>query len=96
MMQTKKRFGKIGGNTAYHGYQSFSKGEVTAGIAHQIGCECARRLWGERYEVVVATHLDKECIHNHFVINSVSFVDGKKYTTVGILPLTSGNLRWTL
>ena len=96
MMQTKKRFGKIGGNTAYHGYQSFSKGEVTAGIAHQIGCELARRLWGERYEVVVATHLDKECIHNHFVINSVSFVDGKKYndckTTYRLLRETSDAL----
>ena len=79
MTATKKRFGKTGGNTAYHGYQSFSQGEVTADTAHQIGCELARRLWGERYEVVVATHLDKECIHNHFVINSVSFVDGKKY-----------------
>ncbi len=29
--------------------------------------------------MLVATHLDKECIHNHFVVNSVSFVDGKKY-----------------
>ncbi len=79
MMITKKRFGKTDGNMAYHGYQSFAQGELTAEIAHQIGIELAQNLWGDRYEVVVATHLDKACIHNHFVINSVSFVDGRKY-----------------
>ena len=36
-------------------------------------------MWGDRFEVVVATHLNKEHLHNHFVINSVSFIDGKKY-----------------
>ena len=34
---------------------------------------------GDRFEVVVATHLNKHHVHNHFVINSVSFIDGKKY-----------------
>ncbi len=38
----------------------------------------AQRLWGDAYQVVIATHLDREHIHNHFVINSVSFVDGKR------------------
>ena len=36
-------------------------------------------MWGDRFEVLVSTHLDKAHYHNHFVINSVSFVDGKKY-----------------
>ena len=36
-------------------------------------------MWGNRFEVVVSTHLDKEHLHNHFVINSVSWVDGMKY-----------------
>lgn len=80
MMQVKKFFAKTDGTVAYHGYQSFSENEVDAETAHQIGCELARKLWGERYQVVVATHIDKQShIHNHFVINTVSFVDGKKF-----------------
>lgn len=80
MMAAKKRFGKEDGTIAYHGYQSFAPGEATPAIAHQIGVELARRLWGERYQVVVTTHLDKaNHLHNHFVLNTVSFVDGIKY-----------------
>lgn len=79
MMMVKRQFGKEGGIIAFHGYQSFAPGEVTPEQAHEIGVELARRLWGDRFQVVVATHLDREHIHNHFVLNSVSFVDGKKY-----------------
>ena len=39
----------------------------------------AKEIWGERFEVVVATHLNTDHYHNHFVVNSVSFVDGLKY-----------------
>lgn len=68
MMAVKKRFGKEEGTVAYHGYQSFAPGEATPEIAHRIGVELAQRLWGDRYQVVVATHLDKENhLHNHFV-----------------------------
>lgn len=80
MLAVKKRFGKEDGTIAYHGYQSFAPGEATPEIAHKIGVELAQRLWGNRYQVVVATHLDKaNHQHNHFVLNTVSFVDGKKY-----------------
>ena len=80
MLSVKKRFGKEDGTIAYHGYQSFAPGEATPEMAHQIGVELARRLWGERYQVVVATHLDKaNHLHSHFVLNTVSFVDGIKY-----------------
>ncbi len=79
MMATKKRFGKTGGNMAYHGYQSFRSGEVTPEEAHQIGLETARRMWGRDYEVLIATHLNTDNLHNHFVINSVSFRNGKKF-----------------
>ena len=73
MMAVKKRFGKEDGTVAYHGYQSFAPGEATPEIAHRIGVELAQRLWGDRYQVVVATHLDKENhLHNHFVLNTVS------------------------
>lgn len=54
-------------------------GEVTPEQAHAIGVAFAQRLFGDRYEVVVGTHLDKAHLHNHVVVNSVSFVDGKKY-----------------
>lgn len=80
MLAVKKRFGKENGTVAYHGYQSFAPSEATPEIAHEIGMKLAARLWGGRYQVIVATHLDKENhLHNHFVLNTVSFVDGIKY-----------------
>ena len=79
MMATKKRFGKNGGNVAYHGYQSFKTGEVTPEEAHKIGIKTAKKMWGDKYEVIVTTHLNTDNLHNHFVVNSVSFKDGKKF-----------------
>ena len=79
MIAVKRRFGERGKNIAYHGYQSFAAGEVTPEEAHAIGMETARQMWGARYQVVVTTHLNTDNIHNHFVINSVSFVDGRKF-----------------
>ena len=78
MMTTKQRYGKFGGNVAYHGYQSFKTDEVTPDEAHQIGIEAAKRMWKE-YEVVVTTHLNTDNIHNHIVVNSVSFKTGRKF-----------------
>lgn len=80
MIAVKKRFRKEDGTIAYHGYQSFRESEVTPEQAHRIGIRLAEELWGERYQVLVATHVDKEShIHSHFVINTVSFVDGRKF-----------------
>lgn len=80
MMAVKKRFGKSDGVVAYHGYQSFAPGEADPATAHTIGVKLAEELWGEKYQVLVATHLDKENhLHNHFVVNSVSFLDGIRY-----------------
>ena len=79
MTDTKKRFGKTGGILAHHAYQSFRPDEVTPKLAHKIGVETARRIWGDDFEVIVATHMGSHCIHNHILLNSVSFVDGKKY-----------------
>lgn len=76
---TKLRFGKTGGNVAYHAYQSFKPGEVTPDEAHAIGVELARELWGDRFQIVVATHTNSHCVHSHIVINSVSFIDGLKF-----------------
>ena len=80
MMAVKRKFKKLGGVVAYHGYQSFAEGEVTPDEAHKIGIELADELWGDHFQVLVTTHLDKEShIHNHFVINTVSKLDGHKF-----------------
>ena len=76
---TKHHFGKTDQILAWHGYQSFKHNEVTPELAHQIGVLTAQELWGDRFQVVIATHLDKGHIHNHFVVNSVSCVDGLKF-----------------
>lgn len=79
MTRTKKQYDKEGGIVAFHGYQSFKPGETTPETAHAIGVKLAAKLWGKRFEVVVSTHLDKSHIHNHLIINSVSFTDGKRF-----------------
>ena len=79
MMNTKKQLFKTDGIECFHGYQSFVSGEVTPEVAHEIGVKLAEKLWGNKYQVIVATHLNTNNIHNHFVLNSVSFKDGKKF-----------------
>ena len=79
MQFVKTIYGKENGILAFHAYQSFNEGEVTPEIAHEIGVKLANEMWGDRFQVVVSTHLNTRHLHNHFVINSVSFKDGKKY-----------------
>lgn len=81
MLAVKKRYGKDEGIMAFHGYQSFAPYDnITPDMAHKMGILLAEKLWGERFQVLVATHLDKENhLHNHFVVNSVSFIDGLRY-----------------
>ena len=79
MILTKQQFRKTDGFIAWHGYQSFKPGEITPELCHKIGVMTAKAMWGDRFQIIVTTHLDKEHLHNHFVFNSVSFVDGKKY-----------------
>ena len=78
MMESKRRFGKLKGNVAYHGYQSFRPGELTPELCHEIGIRTAQSMWPD-YEVVVSTHLNTDSLHNHFVVNSVSFKTGEKF-----------------
>ena len=80
MIDTKNRFNKgkekiIG----YHLIQSFAEGEVTPEIAHELGLEYVNEVFGKDFEVVVATHLNTDNVHNHIVINSVSLKTGKKF-----------------
>lgn len=79
MILTKKQYGKNDNYIAWHGYQSFKVGEVEPQMAHEIGVKLAKEMWGDRFQIVVTTHLDKDHIHNHFAFNSVSFRDGGKY-----------------
>lgn len=96
MSRTKLQFQKTDGILAFHGYQSFAPGEATPETAHAIGVKLAQELWGGRFEVVVSTHLDKHHLHNHFVLNSVSFMDGKRYydnnATYALMRQTSDRL----
>ena len=79
MQATKGKYCKTGGVLGYHFIQSFRPGEVTPEQVHQIGVEFARQLFGDRFEVVIGTHVNKQHLHNHIIVNSVSFKDGKKY-----------------
>ena len=79
MAAVKRRFGKTGGTVAWHGFQSFAEGEVTPKEAFEIGKETARRMWGDKYQVVVTVHLNTDNLHCHFVVNPISFKDGSRF-----------------
>ena len=67
MQATKRRWGKRGGVLAYHLIHSYAPGEVTPEQAHTLGLEFAQKLLQGKYEVVVATHLDHDHLHNHIL-----------------------------
>lgn len=81
MQKTKKRFDKEDKVLCYHVIQSFPPGEGSPEQIHKIGIAFAKECFGD-FEVIIGTHLDRGHLHNHIVINSVSFVDGKKYRSV--------------
>ena len=75
---TRELWGKTEGIQAHHVIQSFKPGEVTPKMANEIGQDLARNI-AKGHEAVVYTHTDKDHIHNHIVINAVSFENGSKY-----------------
>ena len=83
MNLVKLQYNKTDGIHGFHAYQSFEETKketnLTPEIAHEIGVKLANQLWGDRFQVVVTTHLNTGHLHNHFVINSVSFKDGKRF-----------------
>ena len=79
MMLTKKTFHKEDGRLGYHIIQSFNGNEIYPDKCNKIGIELAKQLWGDKYQVIVCTHTNKKNVHNHIVLNSVSFIDGSKY-----------------
>lgn len=77
MIATKMLYKKEDGRQQLHLIQSFDiKDKVEPKLAHDIGMELAKYFKG--HQVLVATHTDKKHIHNHLVINSVNFENGKK------------------
>ena len=74
--KTKLAYNKTDGVLAFHAIQSFKPGEIDPDKTHEIGVELARQMWGDRFQVVVCTHLDKDHPHNHFVVNSAQYNNG--------------------
>jgi hypothetical protein len=79
MTLTKKFFHKEDKTLGYHIIQSFNGFEVQPERANEIGKQLAEEMWGDKYQVVICTHINKGNVHNHIILNSVSFEDGKKY-----------------
>lgn len=75
-MTTKNQYGKANGVFFKQYVQSFKPNTATPEIIHQIGIETAKYFDG--FEVIVATHIDKDHWHNHFVVNSVNCETGLK------------------
>lgn len=79
--ETKENFGKTKGRQYYHFVQSFPPNEnITAQQAHEAAlnfAEKCKKFWG--FEMIIVTHKDRDHLHTHFVMNSVSFIDGHKF-----------------
>ncbi len=77
MLYTKDLYNKTGGRQYIHIIQSFdSKDNLTPSQVHNAGLKLANTFNG--FQVLVATHIDKEHLHNHLIVNSVSFENGYK------------------
>ncbi len=77
-MTTKLANHADNGRYFYQYVQSFSpKDNVDYDKAHKIALEFAEKAW-QGHEILVTTHCDRNHIHTHFIINSVSFETGKK------------------
>ena len=81
MQATKELYRKTGGRTYKHFVQSFPPDEkVTPEQAHEIAKQYVESCpLFSNFEVVYATHIDRKHIHTHFVVNSVSYLDGHKF-----------------
>lgn len=87
MASTAERVGvsknRDGGVLAHHVIQSFAPGEkVQLEDAHRIGVQLAEQITGGQHEYVIATHLDKDHVHNHIIFNATSFETGRKFRCV--------------
>ncbi|EJU21493.1 relaxase/mobilization nuclease domain protein [Peptoanaerobacter stomatis] len=76
---TKKQFNSRTKILAHHLIQSFVPEEVSFEEAHRVGIELCEKILGGKYEYVLATHIDKDHIHNHIIFNSIDVEEGKIY-----------------
>ena len=75
----RRAFNQDKGVIAHHYYQSFQKDDnVTPEQAHQIGVELAKKMF-PNFQVAIATHIDREHVHNHFIVNSCNIITGQKW-----------------
>lgn len=74
----KQKYGKEDGRTYYHIVQSIAPDdELTPETAHEIGLKFAEHF--PSYQILVATHYNTGHIHNHLIMNSVNYQNGKKF-----------------
>ncbi|HEM6020956.1 TPA: relaxase/mobilization nuclease domain-containing protein [Streptococcus suis] len=82
-MNAETRFGKRGNGVdvlAHHIIQSFSpEDDLTPQEIHEIGRKTVLELTGGQHEFVIATHIDKNHIHNHIIFNNTNSVTMKKF-----------------
>ena len=80
MAKTKELYNKTDGRQYKHYVLSFAEGEISKDSAKTYAKELAEKCFGDRYEVAVGIHINSKGgkIHAHIVVNSVSFIDGKK------------------
>jgi hypothetical protein len=78
-MNTRETNNTRGTVLARHLIQSFVPGEVSPDKAHEIGLALAKEVLNGEYEYVLATHVDRNHIHNHIIFNNVNWKTGKCY-----------------
>lgn len=84
-MLTKRQYDLVNGRRqksdviAYQIRQSFRPGEITAEEANKVGYELAMRFTKGKYAFVVATHTDRQHIHNHVIFNSTALDGTRKF-----------------
>lgn len=76
---TKKQFNSRTKTLAHHLIQSFVPEDVSFEEAHQMVIELCEKILGGKYKYVLATHIDKDHIHNHIIFNSIYVDEGKVY-----------------
>ena len=75
----QKQFGSRTKTFAHHLIQSFFPEEVSFEEAHQVGIELCEKILEGKYEYVLATHINKDHIHNHIIFNFIDVVEGEIY-----------------
>lgn len=80
MQQTKAYYNKMNGRQYKHYVLSFADNEINVNNAKSYAKELAEKCFGDKFEVAVGIHINSAGakIHAHIVVNSVSFVNGKK------------------